>query len=305
VRAELDDLLLFAEVAQQRSVTRAAGQLGQPKSTVSRRLAALEQRVGTALIVRSTRSLRLTEAGAELLQRASRIAELWHEVRDWSAAQARAPTGTLRVSLPPDFAQHWLAAPLASFALRHPALRLELDLAPRRADVIGEGLDVAIRIGPLADSGLVARKLADIERGVFASPALLARVGAKTTDNAADAAQWPRVEMAQDRATPLVLQRGRKTLSWPPQGRCVVNSIGMLRELVLHGAGIGVLPLVMCSAEEQRGELVGVLPAWHAATLPVHALMPARAMPAKTRALLEHLLGALNEPPPARSSTPP
>jgi DNA-binding transcriptional LysR family regulator len=293
MRSDIDDLLLFAEVAERRNVTAAAAALGLPKSSASRRLAALETRLGTPLLLRSTRQIRLTDAGDELLEHAQRMAEAWRAVRDWQGQQQREPRGKLRVALPSDFAQHWLAAAIASFRVRWPAVSLELDLSPRRADVVGEGLDCAVRIGALPDSGLVARKLTDIARSVYASPLLTAQRGEPQRPQ--DLADWPMVGMQQDKGQALSLQAvsGSRTVEVAATEGCTANSIGMVRALVLAGAGCAVLPDVLCDVEVRAGRLHRLLPGWRAASVSVHLVLPARRLPLKTRAFVEHLVAAL------------
>jgi DNA-binding transcriptional LysR family regulator len=297
MRSDIDDLLLFAEVAERHSVTAAASALGLPKSSASRRLVALETRLATPLLLRSTRRIRLTDAGEELLEHAQRMAEAWRAVQDWQGQQQREPRGKLRIALPSDFAQHWLAAPIAAFRVRWPAVSLELDLSPRRVDVIGEGLDCAVRIGPLPDSGLVARKLTDIARSVYASPLLSAQRG--EAERPQDLAAWPMVRMQQDQGQPLRLQAlsGSRTVDVTLGEGCTVNSIGMARALVLAGAGCAVLPDVLCEVELQAGRLHRLLPGWRAAPVPAHLVLPTRRLPMKTRAFVEHLVAALGTAP--------
>ena len=144
---EPNDLLLFARVAELGSLSRAAARLGWPKSTVSRRLALLERRLGERLLLRTTRRQRLTDFGLQLLEHARRVAD---EVDAASALgeQRRAePSGRLRVSMPSDFANLLLADSLAAFVALHPRVELELDLSPRRVDLLAEGFDLAVRMG--------------------------------------------------------------------------------------------------------------------------------------------------------------
>ncbi|OYY66098.1 MAG: LysR family transcriptional regulator, partial [Burkholderiales bacterium 28-67-8] len=141
-----NELLIFARVAELGSFSRAAEQLRLPKSTVSRRLAALESRVGERLLLRTTRRQTLTEFGTLLLEHAQQVAAEVAAVTALSEHRQAAPGGRLRVSMPSDFANLLLADALAAFVGRYPGIALELDLSPRRVDLLGEGFDLAVRM---------------------------------------------------------------------------------------------------------------------------------------------------------------
>src|SRR5437870_6433784 len=173
-----NDLLLFARVVDEGSFSRAAERLSVPKSTVSRRVAALEQQLGERLLLRTTRKLTVTDFGLAVLDHAR------HVVEDVAAAASLAqnrqiePSGRLRVTMPSDIANIVLAPLLAEFALKYTAITLELDLSARFVDLIGENFDVAIRMGDLRDdASLAARRIAVFTVGLYAAPAYLARRG--------------------------------------------------------------------------------------------------------------------------------
>jgi DNA-binding transcriptional LysR family regulator len=289
--SEIDDLVLFAQIARGGSLTAAAAAVGLPKSTVSRRLVALEARLKTSLVLRSTRKLALTDAGHELHDHALRIVEELAQVKAWATRQQSEPSGRLRMSMPADFAQYWLADAIASFCWRYPKVRLEMDLSPRRSDLVAEGLDCAVRIGELPDSALFARKLTQIARSLYVSPLLLATRALPTQPS--DLATWPWVEVSLNAGAPLLLRNGKRRAELPWQGQVVVNSVGMLRQLVLAGAGVGLLADVMCEAEVRTGRLQRLLPAWQASAVPAWVLLPSKNLPARTRAFVEHLAQAL------------
>src|SRR5690554_3868556 len=169
-----DDLMIFAQVAASGSFTAAADILDKPKSTISRRIGALEEHLKEQLFVRTTRQMRLTDFGHALLEHAQQMA---HEVSAaWALSEQRkqVPSGRLRVSIPSDFANLFLVDMLAAFSSLHPQVTLELDLSSRRVDLIGEDFDLAVRIGSLPDDSLlVARKLAQMGSGLYASPQYL------------------------------------------------------------------------------------------------------------------------------------
>ncbi len=161
---EPNDLLLFARIVEAGSFSKAALRVDLPKSTVSRRIALLEARLGERLLQRTTRKLVLTEFGADLLEHAHKVAE---EV-DAAAALAQhrqvAPSGKLRISMPGDFANMGLNTVIARFIERYPAVTLELDLSPRRVDLVTESFDIAIRMGDLPDDASLSARRVALER---------------------------------------------------------------------------------------------------------------------------------------------
>ena len=186
-----NDLLIFARVAELGSFSRAAQQLGLPKSTVSRRLSGLEQRVGERLLLRTTRRQTLTEFGLQLLEHARQVVAEVEAVSVLSEQRRSAPGGRLRVSLPAEVANLLLAESLAAFVALYPGISLELDLSSRRVDLLGEGFDLAVRMGDLPDDALLAaRKLAVFEAGLYAAPDYLASHGEPQTAEPT----WPGTE---------------------------------------------------------------------------------------------------------------
>jgi DNA-binding transcriptional LysR family regulator len=290
--SDIDDLLLFAQIARTGSITAAAAAVGLPKSTVSRRLVALEARLKSSLVLRSTRKLALTDAGHQLHEHALRVADEMAQVKEWATRQHSEPSGRLRMSMPADFAQYWLADAIASFRWRFPKVRLEMDLSPRRSDLVAEGLDCAVRIGELPDSALYARKLTDIARSLYVSPLLLADRALPMRPH--DLADWPWVEVSLKPGAPLLLRHGKRRAELPWSGQLVVNSVGMQRQLVVAGAGVGLLADVMCAAEVRAGRLLRLLPAWQAGTVPAWVLLPSKNLPGRTRAFVEHVAQALH-----------
>jgi DNA-binding transcriptional LysR family regulator len=173
-----NDLLIYARVAEAGSFSRAAERLGLPKSTVSRRIAQLEELLGERLMVRSTRRSTFTEFGLQLLEHARLVADEVDSVTALSAHRQVQPTGRLRVSMPGEVAVLFLQDMLAAFLALHPAVSLELDLSARRVDLLAEGFDIALRFGDLADDAqLAARRLAEIPNGLYAASSYLSEYG--------------------------------------------------------------------------------------------------------------------------------
>ena len=173
-----NDLLLFARVVDEGSFSRAGERLGVPKSTVSRRLAALEAQLGERLLLRTTRKLTVTDFGHSVLEHARQVASEVEAAASLAQHRQVEPSGRLRVSMPGDFANIVLGQLLADFIARHPAISLEIDLSPRRVDLIGENFDLALRMGDLPDdASLAARRIAVFALGLYASPDYLKRRG--------------------------------------------------------------------------------------------------------------------------------
>jgi len=180
-----NDLLLFAGVADAGSFSRAAERLGLPKSTVSRRIAGLEAELGERLLLRTTRKLAVTDFGASVLDHAHHVVEEVEAAATLALQRKAQPSGRLRISMPGDLASLVFSDLFAEFIARYPAISLEVDLSPRRVDLIGENFDVAIRMGDLPDdASLAARRLATWSAGLYAAPAYLARQGAPSEPEA-------------------------------------------------------------------------------------------------------------------------
>ena len=173
MQVEANDLLLFAHVVDDGSFTQAARRLGLPKSTVSRRLAALEAQLGERLLLRTTRKLAVTDFGRSVLDHARQVAAEVEATASLAQHRQMEPSGRLRVSMPSDFASLVLGTLLAEFIEKYPAIALEVDLSPRRVDLIAENFDVALRMGELHRRCDAGRAPA---RGVLAQPVCVARV---------------------------------------------------------------------------------------------------------------------------------
>ncbi len=293
-RYEPNDLLIFARVVEAGSFSRAAERLGLPKSTVSRRVAVLEERLGERVLLRTTRRLTLTEFGGHLLEHARLVADEVDAVKALAEHRQARPSGRLRVSMPGDFVNLLLTEMLAAFTAMHPAVSLELDLSPRRVDILGENYDLAVRMGDLPDDALLAaRRLAQLSMGLYAAPAYLAEHGEPATPD----------ELAHHQA--LLLPRAGGSVLWAlsgpgprreivPAGRISANSPELLIALAGAGAGIAAVPDYAARARVQRGELRRVLPAWQLPASVAWAVFPGRRlMPAKTRAFLDMLEASL------------
>ncbi|MBC7957493.1 MAG: LysR family transcriptional regulator [Cytophagales bacterium] len=295
---EPNDLLLFARVVDEGSFSRAGERLGLPKSTVSRRLAALETQLGERLLLRTTRKLQLTDFGHSVLEHAR------HVVDEVDAASALAqhrqvqPSGRLRVSMPGDFATVVLGRVLADFVERYPAISLELDLSPRRVDLIGENFDVALRMGELGDdSSLAARRVATFSHGLYAAPGYLQKRGTPPEPEALMEHDSLQILTRSGEPIPWVLTRGESHWEGVPPVRARANSPEMLIRLARGGAGIAQVTDHFAEPYVASGELMPLLVDWHLPTVPAWAVFPGRRlMPARTRVFLDALEAEFSGP---------
>ncbi len=295
---EPNDLYLFARVVDEGSFSKAALRLGVPKSTVSRRVAALEAQLGERLLLRTTRKLTVTDFGIVVLEHAR------HVVEDVAAAASIAqnrqiePSGRLRVSMPSDLANLVLAPMLAEFALQHPAITLEVDLSARFVDLVGENFDVAIRMGDLRDdASLAARRMAVFTGSLFAAPGYLARRGAPSEPEALMEHDALRILGRTGEPMSWVLTRGDERWEGIPPGHVTANAPELLMRMALAGAGITVVNDHFALPYLQRGELVPVLSNWRLPPVSAWAVFPGRRlMPARTRVFLDALAARFTGP---------
>lgn len=285
---ELSTLLAFVKVVQSGSFTRAAEVLGTQKAHVSRVVAQLEQELGVRLLTRSTRSLSLTEIGRELYERAVAIlAQVDEAQRTVQQAQGQ-PSGTLRLSCGVEFGMLAVSGWIGQYLQRYPHVRVEADYSARKVDLVHEGVDLAIRVGPLADSNLNARKLGDIRYGLFATPSFLSAHGTPQDPQALDTA--PLLAFSHGHAADAwVLIHNDQTVRLPlKQPRLWVNNIFALRDMVLMGHGVARLPWLVAQADVEQGRLQVLLPDWQLPSTPVHAVFAsARYLTPKVRTFID------------------
>lgn len=297
MESDADDLLLFARVMEAGSFSRAAERVHWPKSTVSRRIAALETRLGEKLLQRTTRKLSLTDFGAGVLEHARAVAAEVDGALALALHRQQKPSGRLRVSMPADFAQLVAAGMLIEFAVQYPEVQLELDLTPRRVDLIGEGFDLAIRMGALdEDSQLAARRLVATHWGLYASPGYLARVGEPLLPQALDAMHGLMLPGRGGEPATWRLQRdGAEPYLARPAQRTLANAPSLLAQLAEGGVGIAGIDRLLVSDSLRLGRLQRVLPDWHLPGSVCWAVFPERRlMPLRTRVFLEAMAALLD-----------
>ncbi|WP_343729385.1 LysR family transcriptional regulator [Duganella sp.] len=285
------DLLLFARIVECGSFSLAAERVQLPKSTVSRRITLLEGKLGERLLQRTTRKLVLTEFGAGLLEHARRVADETEAAGALAQHRQGAPSGLLRVSMPADFANVAMTAMLAQFMNRYPAISLELDLSPRRVDLVAEGFDVAIRMGALPDDAtLAARRITFSSWALYASPLYTNLRG--LPEHPDDLYKHDLLSLPP-RVHGLIrwsMARGKTEWQRDLPVRLLANSPELLVRMTATGIGIGASTEAVARPYLQRGELVRVLPEWSFPQVTGWAVFPGRRlMPAKTRAFIDML----------------
>lgn len=282
-RADLNALLLFYDTVNSGSINRASRQLDVPKSTISRKLSLLERQFGATLVKRGARNLGLTEIGAALYERCERIVAELKDADDETSELQGGLTGLLRVSMPVYF-MTWMAEAIAEFANGNPGLRLEIEAHNRWVDVMEEPYDIAIQFGQARDVTVPMRRLAELSRGFYASPAYLRDRGVPHV--VADLARHEIIShqyQQRDRAWPEALNAGGPA-------RIIVNHAVLVHELVRRGLGIGLMPDMMCRQDVAEGRLKLLAIEWQAAPLQVYATFLApRYAPRKIRAFLDRI----------------
>ncbi|NWA24362.1 LysR family transcriptional regulator [Pseudomonas gingeri] len=285
----IQSLQTFTRVARSGSFSAAGRELGLSQPSVSRIVAQLEKDVGVALFSRNTRAITLTEAGTDYLARIEPILAALEEA-DHAARGTGELRGLLRVGAPVSFATREIIPNLPDFMARHPHLRIDFELTDRRQDMINEGIDVAIRVGRLDDTSMVARRLGSSPQIIVASPAYLERVGIpqEPTDLAdhitilgppgRELDGW---RFRKDGEDVLVEVKNRLTMS--------VNEAAVVAAL----AGLGIATTITCSARAElaSGALVRLLPDWEIGSVEVNALLTGgRASKPSARAFVDYLI---------------
>jgi DNA-binding transcriptional LysR family regulator len=281
----LDDLYLFAEIAESGGLIRGAKRLGLPKSTVSRRLAQLERDIGAKLIDRDARHFELTEIGRTYAERAQRMVEAYSEAQEFLAQRDAKPRGVLKIAMPADFAIFFLSDAIASFTKTYPNVTLDIEASPQLVDIIGDRFDLAIRMGRLPDSSLVAKPLVSLARHFYASKSLLKKFGVPKTLEDLAAIPFVSLQTQAPNMSMLAIPIKKSGTSFTPSTVIKTNSIGLTHSLALAGAGAALLPDVMTSSP-----LVRVLEDIEPTPAEAHFILPQRQwLPAKSRTFIEHV----------------
>ena len=292
----VDEREIFFSVVEANGFSAAAKRLETTPASVSRRVKALEQRLGVRLLQRTTRKLSLTEAGERYFREGRRLLHELDDLEQALGASGREPQGALRVVAPMSFGQRRIAPVVARFAKLHPKLRISLILEDRETDLIDEAADLAIRIGYPGDSSMIARAIALVPRHACASPEYLERRGYPEAPEDLSHHDCLHYNLISEREEWTFLgDNGEQTLAI--NGSFCSNNGDVLLEAAMQGLGITLLPDFIVEEGLADGRLVKILVDYERAPLTLFALYPSRQhVPAKTRRFLEYLLDNFSEP---------
>jgi DNA-binding transcriptional LysR family regulator len=288
-----DDLRVFLRVAEAGSVSRAAMLLGRPKSSVSRQVARLEAEAGTALLERAPEGMHPTDAGRVLLAHAQRMVELLDDASASMQAASATPRGILRVNVPHLFASGFLAPRLPDFLRAHPEVEVVLEVSHSPAGAAASETDVIVRVGPLEDSALIARRLGVSELRLYAAPAALGALSPEEAKARLIEAGLAEVAPLGQYRTVVAFEEGR------PVRRAQVLEPLVRHGLVMAGTGAAWLPAFLCRSAVAKGALLDLTRGGAVGPIPIHALYTSQAGTSpKVRAFvafLVRIMGPLEE----------
>ena len=295
---DLNELYYFAKVVEYGGFTAAGRALGMPKSRLSRRIALLEARLGTQLLMRSTRHFAVTDVGKRYYEHCRAMLTEAEAAEEFVAQTHAEPCGVVRISCPVALLAALVGPMLGRFMAQYPGVALHVDETNRRVDVVGERLDLAIRVRPppLQDSDLVLRTLARRKQCLVASPELLAHCGQPS--GPMDLSHWPSLDMGLPQDVHRWLLQGPDGVSAEVrhQPRYVTQSMPALRVAAINGVGVVQLPTMFVQGDLDSGALVKVLAEWAPRSEIIHAVYASRRgqLPA-VRALLDFLAQAFQD----------
>lgn len=285
---KLEAMTVFVRAVERGSFSAVARELNSSQPNVSKQIGALEAALGGKLFVRSTRKLALTDEGERYYEQCRQILAAVDTAEHSFKTGREEIAGALRVASSVSFGRSWLAPRLNAFLLQHPALRVHLQLSDRNEDVVGEGIDVALRIGALRDSSLVSRAIGDMQRGVFATPDYLTRCGTPGKPE----------DLLQHNCLVFTLLPTNNAWSFSHKGKSVAvnvrgnatsNSSEAIRAMVLSGAGISLSPAWQFEDDLEAGRVVRLLPAYAPPPLAIHAVFSHRHQSARAAAFIDYI----------------
>jgi DNA-binding transcriptional LysR family regulator len=292
---DLNEIVIFARVVQSGSFTTAAAELGMPKSTVSRKVTELEERLKARLLQRTTRKLSLTDVGRTYYDYCARIvAEVEDAERAVSSLQD-APRGLLRVTAGTNAG--WLGSIVGDFLKRYPEVRIELVCTGRVVDLIEERFDLGIRAGALTDSTLVARNLGLARWFLVAMPAYLKKRGRPKSPGDLEKHDCLLFGSGASGSV-LRLENGERSVQLTLSPRMLANDMDVLCQAASAGIGIALLPAFLCVEDLRTHKMERVLPDWNVPSTPMHVVYPtARHVSPKVKTFVEHLQQRMTPPP--------
>lgn len=286
---DLGDLVVFTKVVETESLTKAGQILGLPKSTISRRVSRLEEHLGAQLLYRSTRAVTVTQDGALFFEYCLRSMGVLRDGERALQSQQRQPQGVVRIAIPYLLGQTLIGPLLADFLNEQPDMRLVSVLSDDAQGLLRTGFDVALAVGPLPDSDLIAVKLGTTECGVFGAPGYFERKGMPQSH-----VELPRFDLlaagSVDRRHKWRLHNGTQEVTVEYLPKLICNDLILLRNAALAELGIASLPAFLCKGDLAEGRLVEVLPGWHTPDMSFYALFADQSVPMRVRSVIDYLV---------------
>ncbi len=292
---DLEAWAIFARVVELRSFSAAAEQLGISNATVSKAITRLEHRLGLTLFHRTTRTLSLTPSGQSLAGRAAALLSDAEAAEECAREEATGPRGLVRVAVPMTFGVVHVAPVLPDLLAQCPGLSIDLHLSDERIDLIESGIDVALRIGALADSSLKARKLADISTLLVAAPAYLAARGEpRSPEDLSGHSCFAYSNLERPDRWHMVTNDGREA-TVQPRGSLITNNGEAMLPALAAGQGIALLPEFILRRDLEAGRLAHILPEWSGPPIALHLVTPSSGpRPARVSAVIDFFLKRFN-----------
>lgn len=288
-------LQLFVALADRGSFVAVANQSGQSPSTISKAITRLEKDLGVRLFHRTTRQLKLTEAGDSYLQTTREVLSLLKNTESKLTQNKAAPTGTLKVNLPMSFGQLYVVPLLPDFSQQYPDIKLNLSFSDDYTDIVESGVDIAIRSGKLNDSRLIARRICPMDMGIFASPNYLAKFGTPTTPTEFEQHNWVKYRFKQSgHILTITLPLAEQTVELDPKSFVLVDDGNALAQLTSQGTGLAFMPHFLVRDLVKAGKLTLISPPWRNPEQAVYLYYLSRDhLPAKVRLFIEYIVQKL------------
>jgi len=289
----LGSMKTYVAVVDSGSFATAATRLNVSRAMVSKQVQKLEEHLGTRLMNRTTRRLSLTETGRAFFERSVQILSDVNEAEQIAGQMTTLPRGVLRVTIPLSYGQHRLGSILGAYTQAYPQVQLDIALSDRKVDLVEEGFDVAIRIGALPQSDLIARKLGEAHSIVCASPGYLAAHG--TPQAPGDLSEHACLSYSlSSSGHDWRLESASQQVTVPVNGPMRADNGDIIRLAAVAGAGIAFQPHFIVGEDLAAGRLVQVLPDWRSAEMGIHAVYPSRKhLSAKVRTFVDFIVAAL------------
>ncbi|KKJ03134.1 MULTISPECIES: LysR family transcriptional regulator [Burkholderia] len=286
----LDAIRLFVRLVERGSFSAVGREEGIGQPAVSKQIAALERHLGAQLLLRTSRRIAVTDAGQAFYESARQLVEDFDAVESSVGERQQSPRGLVRLNTAPGHGRLWITPRLPEFFARHPEVSVELSVSERNVDLVGQGIDLAIRHGKLVDSSLIARRLGETALVLAASRDYLAAHGTPARLDDLDAHRC--IVFSRDREPyPWALRVGREALSYRPRGSLLTGDAEHVRAAVVNGLGISQAPLWLLEDEIRAGRVQVLLPRLQPEPLPIHLVHAAgRRVPMRVRVLIDFLV---------------